>query len=78
MSQTKPQQNGKATSNRSQSEESVGVDSVIENAEALKVSLRDSLAKTSELITSLKRHKRANKSVQTALASLRQLQSLEA
>jgi hypothetical protein len=78
MPQTKPQQNGKPESSGSQTEESVGVDAVIENAEALKVSLRESLTKTSELIASLKRHKRANKSVQTALASLRQLQSLEA
>jgi len=37
-----------------------------------------SLTKNNELIASLKRHKRANKSVQTALPSLRQLQSLKA
>jgi hypothetical protein len=78
MSQSTTPQNGTAKSNGSQAEESVGVDAVIENAEALKVSLRDSLAKTSELIASLRRHKKANKSVQTALASLRQLQTLDA
>jgi hypothetical protein len=78
MSQSTTPQNGKAKSNGSQTEESVGVDAVIENAEALKTSLRDSLSKTNELIASLKRHKKANKSVQTAIASLRQLQSLEA
>jgi hypothetical protein len=72
MSQAKPQPNGSKT------EESVGVDAIIEHAEALKTSLRDSLTKTSELIVSLKRHKKANKSVQTALASLRQLQTLDA
>ena len=78
MSQSTTPQNGNAESNGSQTEESVGVDAVIENAEALKVSLRDSLSKTSELIASLRRHKKANKSVQTALASLRQLQTLDA
>ena len=78
MSQSTTPQNGKPKSNASQTEESVGVDAVIENAEALKTSLRDSLPKTNELIASLKRHKKANKSVQTAIASLRQLQSLEA
>ena len=70
--------NGKANSNGSQTDEALGVDAVIEQAEALKTSLRDSLNKTSELIVSLKRHKKANKSVQTALASLRQLQTLDA
>lgn len=78
MAQTKATDNGKPASSNSKTDESVGVDAVIENAEALKVSLRDSLAKTSELIVSLKRHKKANKSVQTALASLRQLQTLDA
>ena len=78
MAQTKPQANGQPKSDSPKTDESIGVDAVIENAEALKVSLRDSLAKTSELIVSLKRHKKANKSVQTALASLRQLQTLDA
>ena len=78
MAQTKTNENGKANSNGSETSESVGVDTIIEHAESLKVSLRDSLAKTNDLIGSLKRHKKANKSVQTALASLRQLQSLDA
>jgi hypothetical protein len=78
MSQTKRQPDGKPASNASKTEETVGVDTIIEHAEALKTSLRDSLTKTSELIVSLKRHKKANKSVQTALASLRQLQTLDA
>ncbi len=78
MSQTKRQPNGKPVSNASKTEETVGVDAIIEHAETLKTSLRDSLTKTSELIVSLKRHKKANKSVQSALASLRQLQTLDA
>jgi hypothetical protein len=73
MAQTKTNENGKANSNGSQTDEIVGVDAIIEHTEALKVSLRDSLAKTTDLIASLKRHKRANKSVQSALAWLRQL-----
>jgi hypothetical protein len=78
MVQANNNENGKANSNGSQTDEIVGVDAIIEHAEALKVSLRDSLTKTSDLIVSLKRHKKVNKSVQTALASLRQLQTLDA
>ncbi|MCH7725294.1 MAG: hypothetical protein IH991_02255 [Planctomycetes bacterium] len=78
MAQTKTNENGRANASGNQTDESVGVDAVIEHAEALKTSLRESLTKNNELIASLKRHKRANKSVQTALASLRQLQSLKA
>ena len=78
MAQANNNGSGKANSSGSQTDENVGVDAIIEHAEALKVSLRDSFTKTSELIVSLKRHKKANKSVQTALASLRQLQTLDA
>lgn len=55
MVQANHNENGKANSNGSQTDEIVGVDAIIEHAEALKVSLRDSLTKTSDLIVSLKR-----------------------
>ena len=66
-------QNGNTKTNGSASEGAVGVDNVIEIAEELKTSLRDSLAKTNELIAGLRRHKKTTKTVQSALASLRQL-----
>jgi len=78
MAQSNTPQNGNGKTGGSRVEESVGVDALIESAEALKVSLRESATKTNELISMLKRNKKANKSVQTALASLRQLESLEA
>lgn len=52
--------------------------SPIEQAKALRASLRDTLAKTNELIRTLKRQERQSKVVQTTLASLKQLQSLSA
>ncbi len=65
--------NGNAKTNGNAIDEAVGVDNVIEIAEELKTSLRDSLAKTNELISGLRRHKKTTKTVQSALASLRQL-----
>jgi len=50
------------------------VTALIEQAEALKGSLRESLVKVSELISSLKQHRRQSKAVRSALASLRELQ----
>ena len=55
-----------------------GFEVLIEQAEATKASLRDSLSKTSELISALKRHKKQSKAVAATLASLRRLQAVEA
>ncbi|HJN09974.1 MAG TPA: hypothetical protein QF564_14910, partial [Pirellulaceae bacterium] len=49
---------------------------LIGQAEQLKVSLRDSLTKTNELVASLKRHRKEAKIVRTTLDSLRQLQTV--
>ena len=49
---------------------------LIEAAEQLKASLRDTLGKTSELIVGLKRHRKEAKIVRTTLDSLRQLQTV--
>ncbi len=54
------------------------IDTLIEQAEAVKVSLRDSLSKTGELLSALKRHRKQSKAVQTALVSLRRLQAVDA
>ena len=50
--------------------------SLVEQAEAVRASLKDALAKTSELITCLKQHHKQTKSVRAALASLRQLEKV--
>jgi len=47
---------------------------LIEQAEVVKASLRDAVAKTTELVRSLKRHRKLSKTVQSALSSLRELQ----
>jgi hypothetical protein len=51
--------------------------SVLREAEAVKTSLRAAHSQVSRLIVALKRHRRQTKLMQTTLASLRQLQSLE-
>ena len=48
----------------------------IEQAEGVRVSLRDTLAKTTELVRSLKQHRKISKTVQSALSSLRDLQQV--
>ena len=55
-----------------------GIEVLIEQAEAVKVSLRESLSKTTELISALKRHKKQSKLVQSTLQSLRRLQTVDA
>ena len=55
-----------------------GFEVLIEQAEAVKVSLRDSLSKTSELISALKLHRKRSKLVQSTLQSLRRLQAVDA
>jgi hypothetical protein len=52
--------------------------SVLEQAHALRSVLRDALTKTNELVLSIKRHKRKSRLVESTLASLRQLQSIDA
>lgn len=49
---------------------------LIDAAEQLKASLRDTLGKTSELIVGLKRHRKEAKIVRSTLDSLRQLQTV--
>jgi len=53
------------------------VASLIEQAESLRASLRDTLLKTNELIKALKRHRQESRIVRNTLASLRQIKSLE-
>ncbi len=51
---------------------------VLEQAQSLRGALRDALTKTNELVASIRRHKRQSRLVESTLASLRQLQSIDA
>jgi hypothetical protein len=51
---------------------------VIEQAEAVKASLREAASKTSQLIAALRRHRKQAKAVQSTLAAIKQLQNIEA
>ena len=49
---------------------------LIQQAESLRTSLRDTLLKTNALVKGLKQHRRQSRAVQNTLASLRQLKGL--
>ncbi len=74
----KAKTNGQSRATTTDKPDDQGVAALIEQAEAVKVSLRDSLTKTSELISALKRHRKQSKAVRTALISLRRLQAVDA
>jgi len=83
MSQTKANSNGKSrtaakrTSGNGKADQN-DVAALIEQAEAVKASARETLTKTSELIAALKQHRKQNRIVQSTLASLRQLKTIGA
>lgn len=54
-----------------------GINALIAEAEALKEALRAVYGRSDRLLVALKRHRKQSKLVQTTLASLRQLQSIE-
>ncbi len=70
----KSTQTSSKTTNQSTTPNST--EELIEQAEQLKVSLRETLSKTSDLIVGLKRHRKEAKIVRTTLDSLRQLQTV--
>ena len=72
MTHTTQSQNGSSNS------ESGGIDGLIEQAESVKSSLRETLNQVGTFISDLKRQKKQAKLVRTTLASLKQLQSLDA
>lgn len=59
------------------SDQSTSFGTVLREAEAVKTTLRDAHGQVSRLITALKRHRRQSRLVQSTLASLKQLQTLE-
>ena len=79
MSQPKNNRtNGNGKHNGDSAPESNGTTSLIEQAETLRDSLQDVLSQTRELIAGLKRQKKQSRLMKSTLASLRQLQSIDA
>jgi DNA polymerase III sliding clamp (beta) subunit (PCNA family) len=84
--EAQPQTNGRAKTNgqangqarkpatrKSQQQDLAGL---IEQGEALRAALRETLVKTNELLKGLKHHRRASRTLESTLASLRQLKTL--
>jgi len=65
-----------SSNNGSHSTTPSSTEELIDTAEQLKASLRDTLGKTNELIGGLKRHRKEAKIVRSTLDSLRQLQTV--
>ncbi len=82
MSQPKTNSNGQSRTNGAKRASTNGkaqpndVTALIEQAEAVKASARETLTKTTELIVALKQHKKQNRIVQSTLSSLRQLRAI--
>ncbi len=82
MSQSKTNNNGQSRTNsakRASTNEKPqpnNVTALIEQAEAVKASARETMTKAGELIAALKQHRKQNRIVRSTLASLRQLKSL--
>ena len=75
MAKRTASQNGQTAANGSGSGDSAGVTALIEQAESVKTSLRETLTKTNELLAALKRHRKQSKIVDS---TLRQLQAIDA
>ena len=75
-----PPANGSASppaNHNGEHENGGGFAAILEQAETVKTSLHDAHSQISQLIGSLKRHRRQSKLMQTTLASLKQLQNLD-
>ena len=75
MSTSKQSTNGDARTNGKS--DSAGIAVLVEQAEAVKTSLITALAETKQLVSALKKHRQQSKVLQSTLASLRQLQSVD-
>ena len=78
MSPMPSHDNSATTTSDTNGQQLTGLDQVLAQAETVKASLRDSLGKTTALIASLRRHRKQSKLIRSTLASLQQLQSLDA
>ena len=75
-----PPANGSASPPQKQNDEHESHGSfqtILQQAETAKTTLRDAFSQINHLIGLLKRHRRQSKLMQTTLASLKQLQTLE-
>jgi hypothetical protein len=68
--------NANGTANGNGQPDAAGSTDLIEQAEALRNTLRTAAAQVGDLIAALKQQKKATRSVQTALATLRQLEKV--
>ena len=68
--------NGSAKPQSNATQPADPISTLIEEAESLKQTLRDAAAKTNDLITSLKSHRKHAKAVQSTIAAIRQLDSV--
>ena len=64
------------TANGNSQPDAAGSTDLIEQAEALRSTLRQATTQVGDLIAALKQQKKATRSVQTALATLRQLEKV--
>ena len=79
MAKNRLSQNGQADANgRDTSSGSNGIDLLIERAEHLKTSLRETQSDINDLISGLKQHRQQTKKLRSAVLTLKQLQAIEA
>ena len=77
MSTSRQSTNGDARNNGNGKSDTAGLTALIEQAEAVKTSLSTALADTKQLVAGLKKHRQQSKALQSTLASLKQLQTLD-
>ena len=77
MSTSKQSTHGDTRTNGNGKSDTAGIAVLIEQAEAVKTSLSTALAETKQLVSALKKHRQQSKALQSTLASLRQLQSVD-
>jgi hypothetical protein len=73
---TNGQANGQARKPATRKAQQQDLAGLIEQGEALRAALRETLVKTNELLKGLKHHRRASRTLESTLASLRQLKTL--
>jgi hypothetical protein len=78
MPRTSPKTNGHATKNGTPTETQDPIPALIDDAEAIRASLRESVTKTNAILVALRRHRRETKLMRTTLRSLKQLQNVDA
>lgn len=77
MTTSKQSTNGQGSTNGNGKPDAAGITTLIEQAEAVKASLSTALNETKLLVAALKKHRQQSKALQSTLASLRQLQTLD-